>query len=133
MDTFIQKIVDLASQTDGVYAVWLYGSQVDGSATADSDFDLAVGFLTHQNSALAERLKPELLAQKWFAELGLSLDKLSLVDIAQIPITLGWEVVTKGKVIFESNERLRAEAENRILSAYEIDIARHRRNQDDNK
>ena len=45
--------------SEDLAVVWLCGSQADGSARADSDFDLAVAFKEVRSGTLEARLRPE--------------------------------------------------------------------------
>ncbi|TFH87176.1 nucleotidyltransferase domain-containing protein [Billgrantia azerbaijanica] len=121
----LQALTDLAARDDAIAVLWLYGSRTKGTATPDSDYDLAVAFRTFEKDALERRLRPELLAQAWQDELGVEEGRLSIVDINLAPLPLAHAVIRTGRVL-QANDCLRlAREENRITSMWEIDYQYH--------
>lgn len=125
--TILRTLSELAAAENDIAVVWLYGSRAKGSATAESDYDLAVAFHDFPEDPLERRLRPELLAQAWQDQLGLASDQLSVVDINLAPLPLAHIVVRTGKVL-QANDRLRLiREENRITSMWELDHQYHQR------
>jgi predicted nucleotidyltransferase len=77
-----------------VDGVWLFGSCARGTATSESDIDLAV---------LCEPAL-ELARVRLMDSLGRALSRnVDLIDLATAPPTLTWEVLTTGRLLFVDN------------------------------
>ncbi|MBB3142010.1 type VII toxin-antitoxin system MntA family adenylyltransferase antitoxin [Halomonas organivorans] len=123
----LDDLIKLATTDDEIAVLWLYGSRAKGTATSNSDYDLAVAFRSFEEDPLERRLRPELLAQAWQDALGLTGDQLSIVDINLAPIPLAHAVIRTGQVL-HANDRLRLiREENRITSMWELDHQYHQR------
>lgn len=94
----------LAEQNSDVAAVWLYGSRAQGRARQDSDYDLAIAFNDFSLDALARYVRPHSLALDWAGALQLPEQKVSVVDINQVPIYLAYQIIDTGQLIY--SERL---------------------------
>jgi len=120
-------LADLASRSDEIAVLWLYGSRAKGTATPGSDYDLAVAFRHFEKDPLERRLRPELLAQAWQDAMGLAEGQLSMVDINLAPLPLAHVIIRTGRVL-QANDRLRlVREEQRIGSMWEIDHLYHQR------
>ncbi|RDL45155.1 nucleotidyltransferase domain-containing protein [Marinomonas piezotolerans] len=118
------KLVTLASETKNISALWLYGSRAKGNHRPDSDYDLAVLFTDWVEDPLDRRLRPELLAMNWSKKLGLTEDKLSIVDIQNAPIPLAMNTIS-GKLLYCGDDDARLSAEGIIMSKAELDYQYH--------
>lgn len=117
-----QKIIALAQQHPEVQVVWLYGSHAKGNAGTYSDIDLAVAFdPVHLANKLETRLRPELLADDWRQQLGLSENGLSILDINQSPIPLAYSVISANRVLWSADKGRQLQEEVRIMSMMELD------------
>lgn len=107
----IHRITAVLDRWFGVDELWLYGSQAEGGARADSDVDLAVLF----------RRRPEALeifdARTELEEL-LRRD-VDLVDLDQAPPILAMQVLKHGRLLVDRNPSRRHDAFSRIVSLYE--------------
>lgn len=125
IDILLEALADMARREPSVAVLWLYGSHAKGTATAQSDIDLAVAFRDFEQDPLERRLRPELLAQAWQDALGLEAERLSIVDINLAPLPLAHAVIRTGRVL-QASDRLRlAREENRITSMWELDHLYH--------
>ncbi|CAM3402525.1 type VII toxin-antitoxin system MntA family adenylyltransferase antitoxin [Halomonas lysinitropha] len=125
--TMLKALVDMAAEETDIAVLWLYGSRAKGTASPDSDYDLAVAFRDFAKAPLERRLRPELLSQDWQDRLGLPHDRLSIVDINLAPLPLAHAVIRTGQVL-RVNDRLRLiREENRITSMWELDHQYHQR------
>ncbi|MGM0537489.1 MAG: type VII toxin-antitoxin system MntA family adenylyltransferase antitoxin [Pseudomonadota bacterium] len=123
----LEALAALATPEADIDVLWLYGSQAKGTATAQSDIDLAVAFRHFETDPLERRLRPELLSQAWQDALGLAEGQLSIVDINQAPLPLAHAIIRTGRVL-RVNDRLRVvREEQRITSMWEIDHQYHQR------
>ena len=123
--TILQGLAELAAKDEEIAVLWLYGSRAKGTASEESDYDLALAFRTFEKDALERRLRPELLVQAWQDALNLPEGLLSLVDINQAPLPLAHVIIRTGQVL-QATDRLRlAREENRITSMWEIDHQYH--------
>lgn len=123
----LQGLTELAVRDDEIAVLWLYGSRAKGTASEASDYDLAVAFRNFEKDALERRLRPQLLAQAWQDELGLSEDQLSIVDINLAPLPLAHVVIRTGRVLLASDKLRLIREEQRITSMWEIDHQYHQR------
>lgn len=123
--SILQGLAELAARDNEIAVLWLYGSRAKGTASEESDYDLAVAFRTFEKDALERRLRPELLAQAWQDALSLPEGRLSLVNINQAPLPLAHVIIRTGQVL-QATDRLRlVREENRITSMWEIDHQYH--------
>jgi predicted nucleotidyltransferase len=99
----------LAHQPVAVYA---FGSQVAGTARADSDLDLAV--LLHPGRRLSVEQKMD-LTERLGAAVGRDVD-LIILNEARLP--LQFEIIRSGHVLFESSFEDRVSAEETIVRDY---------------
>ena len=102
----------------GVRLALLFGSRARGTATADSDVDLAVD---------APGLPLEELSGELSALLGLTVDVLALRGMI---IPLLEAVVRQGVVVFEARSGLAASWRSRALAELETDLPWYRRMRD---
>jgi predicted nucleotidyltransferase len=123
----MDSIAHLAKLNDDIELVWLYGSQAQGTAHPESDFDLAIAFKSHTLSALSLRSRPECIAIEWAEELNLPLDKLSIVDINRILIALAFNVIEYGQLIYNNHPLRFYQEENRIRSMFEYQLIESKR------
>lgn len=117
----VDQLTQLAAENDDVAVLWLYGSRATGSASADSDIDLAVAFRTQDGDAWERRLRPETLALDWAAALGLPSSQVSVVDINSAPAHLAVNIIRADHVLHVKDPLRLAREENRISSVWEID------------
>lgn len=94
-------------------AIYLFGSQVTGSARPDSDIDLAV---------LLPSDRPELPIGERMALVG-ALEQLTdrqvdLVILNQAPLPLQFEIIHTGKILYEADVDARTTAEDIIVRDY---------------
>lgn len=121
----LKAVVELAESNSDVVLLWLYGSRAKGSASENSDYDLAVAFHNFQLSPLERRLRPELLAQSWQDALGLPEGRISLVDINLAPLPLAHAAIRTGRVLLAKDRLRLAREEQRISSMWELDYQYH--------
>lgn len=126
-DPLLPALIDFARAVDGVEVLWLYGSRAKGTATAESDYDLAVAFTGAPADRPERRLRPELLALDWAQTLSLPEGRLSVVDINLAPLPLAMAVITQGVVLWSGNGLRLAREENRVMGMWELDYQYHRR------
>ena len=105
------KLAGIFSETDGIVATYLFGSQVKGKTDLFSDYDLAV--LLPDDCCENRRLSlvGDLLA-KAFAVVGQ--DKADVVDLSNQPLWFQQVVVETGQVIFETDRAARMKYENEL-------------------
>lgn len=107
----IHRVTTVLDRWFGVDELWLYGSQAEGTARADSDVDLAALF----------RRRPQALeifdARTELEEL-LRRD-VDLVDFDQAPPILAMQVLKHGRLLVDRNPSRRHDAFSRTVSLYE--------------
>jgi predicted nucleotidyltransferase len=117
----------LLSKVEDIEVVWLYGSYADKTQTETSDIDLAVAFKVPTIKSLQSLGKIESLSFELATKLSVDRNKISIVDINNIPIQLAAGIVQTGIILYSNNGLREAKEENRILSMWEIDHEYHRR------
>lgn len=124
IDPILQQIQQLACQEKNLAVVWLYGSRSKGTASASSDYDLAVAFDSFPEDEWDRRLQPELLQQRWSDALPEG-PPVSIVDINSIPLPLAYSIIQHGVVICVNDGLRLIREENRITSMWEVDYLWH--------
>ena len=126
-DPVLQRLAVLAASDANIDVLWLYGSRTKNRQHATSDYDLAVAYAHSPSDVLERRLQPELLAMEWSDALGLATEKISVIDIAQVPLPLALSVIESDCVLHVRNRLRLAREENRITSMWELDHQYHRK------
>lgn len=116
----LSQIITLSEQNTDIETVWLYGSRATGSTSEHSDFDLAIAFKSFKLSATEKFLRPNELALDWSLATSLPEKLLSIVDINLVPVYLGFNIISDGKVIYNTGTARAINEENRIRSQYEF-------------
>ena len=130
--TIEPDIIQLAQANKEIELVWLYGSQAQGTAHAQSDIDLAVIFKTWEPNVIERRLRPELLAIDWQQHLKLKENELSILDMSIAPIPLAMSVLKTGVLLLSKNRSRQYQEQQRIMSKWEIDYLYHYQHQQEN-
>jgi predicted nucleotidyltransferase len=109
-----KTIADYFSRQPEVIAVYLFGSYATGRARQESDLDLAV--LTASRGAARELHDLEL---KYFRELSSLVPKnLDIVILDRAGEILTYEILSKGRLIYERDREKRVEFEARRIVDY---------------
>lgn len=108
----------IVSGEPAVVAAWIFGSRARGSERPASDVDVAVLLERGASKAILTRLAAEITNA-----LGVDAD---VVDLSSSTPVLGFEIVAHGRRVFERDERIADEAEERCLREY-LDTAHMRR------
>ena len=107
----IHRITAILDKWFGVDELWLYGSEAEGTARADSDVDLA---------ALFRRRPKDLDIFDARTELEEELRRdVDLVDLDQAPPILAMQVLKHGRLLVDRNPSRRHDSFSRIVSLYE--------------
>ncbi len=130
--TIEPDLIQLAQANKEIELVWLYGSQAQGTAHAQSDIDLAVIFKTWEPNVIERRLRPELLAIDWQQHLKLKENELSILDMSIAPIPLAMSVLKTGVLLLSKNRSRQYQEQQRIMSKWEIDYLYHYQHQQEN-
>jgi|SRR5215213_9133032 len=107
----INRITTVLDRWFGLDTLWLYGSQAEGTARADSDVDLAALFRRRPQGLEIFDARTEL-------EELLRCD-VDLVDLDQAPPILAMQVLKHGRLLVDRNPSRRHDAFSRIVSLYE--------------
>ncbi len=122
-DPHLAGIIALAGEAPDVAILWLYGSRARGTQREDSDYDLAVAFQSFiRDDPLESRVRPELLAMDWRRALGFPENRLSVIDINQVGVSLAYHVVNNYEPLFCRDPRRLITEQNRVLSRMELDV-----------
>lgn len=107
----IHRITTVLDRWFGVDELWLYGSQAEGTARADSDVDLAALFRRRPQGLEIFDARTELE--------DLLRRDVDLVDLDQAPPILAMQVLKHGRLLVDRNPSRRHDAFSRIVSLYE--------------
>ena len=107
--TIVQTILE---SLEGVSAIYIFGSQVDGSANNDSDYDIALHSPARPNPEKAFLLKSQLSSR-------LNSD-VDLVDLVRADTVTQAQVIAFGKRIFAKQPTEMDFFETTVLSKYAI-------------
>ena len=110
LDSLMLNIRNVLWAHPEVLVAYLFGSWVDGRACRMSDVDVAV--LVSKELSWREQVS---LAHEIEDRIGRSVD---VVLLNKAPLTLAYEVISKGKVMFSRDENRRIEFEVRVLREY---------------
>ncbi|RKZ90884.1 MAG: nucleotidyltransferase domain-containing protein [Candidatus Parabeggiatoa sp. nov. 1] len=127
INPIINKMVQWAHSHQDIAVMWLYGSHALQQQHINSDYDIAIAFISFPEDPVTRHLRPAMLAIDWANALKIPTEKLSPVDINLVPIPFAWEVITTGYIIYQDNTQRAFKEEQRISSRMEIDILWHRR------
>jgi predicted nucleotidyltransferase len=114
MDLLVSEVEALGQGHSEILAVYLFGSWAEGVAHARSDLDLAVLLRPEVERADYADHRWELLE-----ELSRALhSRLDLIILNQAPPLLQFQVLQKGRLLYDRDPDLRAELEMHMLSRY---------------
>jgi predicted nucleotidyltransferase len=102
----------VASRLDGVWLVYLFGSQVEGDLGPMSDCDVGV-FL--DPAADGEDLRARVAHE---ISIALDADRTDVVMLNGAPIELAYAVIARGELLYERDVATRVEYEAKVLSLY---------------
>jgi len=122
----LEHITNYASEVDDVEVIWLYGSQAKGTSHSNSDIDIAIAFKNFDLTDIDRKLRPQELSLILSAQLNLSDDKLSIVDINNVPVYLAFNIVEYGRVIYCKNKVRELKEIQRIYSKFEFKTIKHK-------
>lgn len=100
----------LRQELAGVIAIYRFGSTATGTSTQGSDTDIAV--LPAEPVSATRRFDVQ---ESLAARLGSDCD---LVDLAGASTVMAMQVITQGRLLFESDSDVRGRFEDRCFSAY---------------
>lgn len=89
---------------------YLFGSRAKGIETESSDWDIAVLF--------SGKPKDTGGLQAEIADFRVSEDKIDLIELEKADLHLKFRVIRDGKLLYETDSRLRAKFEAQILTEY---------------
>ncbi len=101
MTEYIPLLIQRLKQDDDVIATYLFGSYAEGKQTPVSDVDLAVLFDQNFPRKFFFEKKLDLL---FTATSILKTDAVDLVILNEAPPALSYQVLKKGKLLFEKPE-----------------------------
>ena len=112
----IDKIKNFISKQKYIQLSYLFGSSATGKTGPLSDIDIAL--YLNPNLSRKQFFMKELLLR---SELGKILKTNKLIDVVimnETPVSLNFEIIKHGKIIFERNRDLRINIETEIMSRY---------------
>ena len=107
----IDRITIVLDRWFGLDALWLYGSEAEGTTRADSDVDIAALFRRRPQGLEIFDARAELEE--------LLCREVDLVDLDQAPPILAMQILKHGRLLVDRNPSRRHDAFSRIVSLYE--------------
>jgi len=126
INEILKHITDYASGIDDIEVIWLYGSQSKGTSHSNSDIDIAIAFKSFNITDIDRKLRPQELSLILSAQLNLSDNKLSIVDINNVPVYLAFNIVEYGRVFYCKNKVRELKEIQRIYSQFEFESIKHK-------
>lgn len=122
----LDQLIYNASIIEDIEVMWLYGSQAKGCAHEGSDIDIAIAFKNFNLTDINRKIRPQEYTLIWAAKLNLPDNKLSIIDINNVPVYLAFNVVEYGKVIYCKNKVRELKETQRIYSQFEFESIEHK-------
>jgi predicted nucleotidyltransferase len=102
----------------GVLAVYLFGSEVEGTTTIGSDIDIGIVLRASKNLE-----DSRLLYNAIYSELSKVFKptfqrELDIVFLQKTPITLQYDAITYGRILYEEDPVKRADYEEKVVNLY---------------
>ncbi|MBS3762888.1 MAG: nucleotidyltransferase domain-containing protein [Planctomycetes bacterium] len=94
-----------------VALAYLFGSRADGSAAPSSDYDFGVLLIPDAAPDCRYRIEHELLEVLDAAE-------VDVVMLGEAPVTLAYNVIASGQLVYEKDRATRVEFEANLMSKY---------------
>jgi len=123
----LKHITDYASGIDDIEVIWLYGSQAKGTSHSNSDIDIAIAFKNFDLTDIDRKVRPQELSLILCSQLNISDNKLSIVDINNVPVYLSFNIVEYGGVIYCKNKVRELKEIQRIYSVFEFETIKHKK------
>lgn len=106
----VQALTRYLADNGEVILAYLFGSQADGTADPQSDYDIGVLVRT-PSLELWTRLAHEIAAL-------LNVERVDVVLLNRAPVELAYAVIAQGRLLYERSIAERVEFEARVLSLY---------------
>lgn len=113
----ILPIIDDICREHAVDGIYLFGSTADGSATPESDVDIAILFSDHLGNNLNAHMRVQHLKQSLESKFK-CYDKLDLIDIELAPTALQYAAI-QGQTLVQNNPARLHRFENSVLNKVE--------------
>lgn len=127
VNQILEYITSYVSEIDDIEVIWLYGSQAKGTSHSNSDIDIAIAFKNFHLTDIDRKLRPQKLSLILCAQLNISDDKLSIVDINNVPVYLSFNIVEYGRVFYCKNKVRELKEIQRIYSVFEFETINHKK------
>lgn len=108
----IDKLRHYLSNRSEITAAYLFGSRAEGLARKDSDIDIAVLLSPKPENVLEYRITLSGELENLFHK------RIDLIVLNASPLLLQFQVIKKGRLLFEKNPEERALYQMRIMSRY---------------
>lgn len=102
----------------GILAVYLFGSEAERTTTVRSDIDIGIVFKYKKNLGDTRPLYNALYSEFSKIFKPTFLRQLDIVFLQNAPITLQFNAITSGKILYEEDPVKRADYEERVMNQY---------------
>jgi predicted nucleotidyltransferase len=114
----MQKLNKYKMEKLGIIAVYLFGSEAEGTTTIKGDIDIGIILKNPKNLEDTQPLYNAIYSEFSKAFKPTFLRELDIVFLQNAPITLQYNVIIYGKVIYEEDPVQRADYEERVINQY---------------
>jgi predicted nucleotidyltransferase len=116
----VSSVAEALAPLDVVRVAYVFGSQVSGSPTPDSDLDLAILFHRSLDSWGREQARRDVVAAL-AARLGRLGERVDTVDLANAGSSIAFRALREGCRVIARDERERVDLEVWIMRRYDDD------------
>jgi predicted nucleotidyltransferase len=106
----LHRLIRYLSGAEEILLAYLFGSQADGTAGPQSDYDIAL-LVRQPSPALQARLAHEI-------GIILGTDWVDVVLLNRAPVELAYAVIVQGQLLYQRSVAERVEFEAKVLSLY---------------
>lgn len=118
-----RKVAEAVAPFEAVRVVWVFGSQIAGTATDRSDLDVGVVYAFSLDDEGREHARRSIV-RALTESLGRLGEKADIVDLDEASSSVAFRAVAEGVRAFARSDRERVAAEARIVRRYDDDAPR---------
>jgi len=107
------KLTPVFSQDSKIISVYVFGSSIQGLTHPKSDIDLAILVSFDKKFSLDDLLNLEVKIT-----LALKTENYDLVVLNNAPLTLKFRIISQGIIIYNANDKLRCDFEEKVMQEY---------------
>lgn len=114
----MQRLRNYKVKKFGILAIYLFGSKAEGATTIRSDIDIGIVLKNPKNLEDARPLYNTIYSELSKVFRPTFLRELDIVFLQNTPVTLQYNAIKYGKIIYEDDPIQRADYEERVVNQY---------------